>query len=157
MTTLDALNRICQNWTFHTLLISHKISSNRKILKFSHCVANKQLQKVNFFLHNYRNSWDSRQNHFEKHSDVKQRKISKPSIKDLANQKQVRQKVNGWKMHHISAQMDHVIDLETELTSRLSKLQMILNKHALNEVKGDVDKTQELIKANLQRSKIIQV
>ena len=110
-----------------------------------------------FFLFNFRNSWDSRQNHFEKHSDVKQRKISKPTIKDLANQKQVKQKVNGWKMHHISAQMDNVIDLETELTSRLSKLQMILNKHALSEVKGDVDKTQELIKANLQRSKIIQV
>ena len=60
-------------------------------------------------------------------------------------------------MHHIAAQMDNVIDLESELTSRLSKLQMILNKHALIEVKGDVDKTQELIKANLQRSKIIQV
>ena len=83
--------------------------------------------------------------------------MSKPTIKDLANQKQVKQKVNGWKMHHIAAQMDNVIDLETELTSRLAKLQMILNKHALSEVKGDVDKTQELIKANLQRSKIIQV
>ena len=75
----------------------------------------------------------------------------------LANQKQVRQKINGWKIHHMAAQMENVIDLETELSSKLSKLQTILSKHALSEVKGDVDKTQELIKANLQRSKIIQV
>ena len=53
--------------------------------------------------------------------------------------------------------MEDVIDMENELTSRLSSLQKKLDKHALNEVSKDVTKVQELIKANLQRSKVIQV
>ena len=53
--------------------------------------------------------------------------------------------------------MGDVIDMETELTSRLSQLQKKLDKHGLNEVNKDVSKIQELIKANLQRSKVIQV
>jgi len=46
--------------------------------------------------------------------------------------------------------------MENELTSRLSTLQKKLDKNALNEVSKDVTKVQELIKANLQRSKVIQ-
>ena len=53
--------------------------------------------------------------------------------------------------------MEDVIDMENELTTRLSTLQKRLDKHALNEVSKDVTKVQELIKANLQRSKVIQV
>ena len=53
--------------------------------------------------------------------------------------------------------MEDVIDMETELTSRLSNLQKKLDKHAVTEVSKDVTKIQELIKANLQRSKVIQV
>ena len=53
--------------------------------------------------------------------------------------------------------MEDVIDMENELTSRLSTLQKKLDKNALNEVSKDVTKVQELIKANLQRSKVIQV
>jgi len=52
--------------------------------------------------------------------------------------------------------MEDVIDMENELTSRLSTLQKKLDKHSLNEVSKDVVKIQELIKANLQRSKVIQ-
>ena len=47
--------------------------------------------------------------------------------------------------------------MENELTTRLSSLQKKLDKHSLNEVSKDVVKVQELIKANLQRSKVIQV
>ena len=53
--------------------------------------------------------------------------------------------------------MEDVIDMENELTTRLSSLQKKLDKHSLNEVSKDVVKVQELIKANLQRSKVIQV
>ena len=53
--------------------------------------------------------------------------------------------------------MEDIIDMETELTSRLSNLQKKLDKNYLGENSKDLSKVQELIKANLQRSKVIQV
>ena len=53
--------------------------------------------------------------------------------------------------------MEDVIDVEMELTSKLSNLQKRLEKHAVNEVSRDLMKVQEIIKANLQRSQLIQV
>lgn len=53
--------------------------------------------------------------------------------------------------------MEDIIDIEAELTQRLSELQRRLEKAAHPEIAGkEVSKTQELIKANLQRSKVIQ-
>ena len=53
--------------------------------------------------------------------------------------------------------MEDIIDIEAELTHRLSDLQKRLEKSAHPDIVGkEVAKTQELIKANLQRSKIIQ-
>ena len=105
----------------------------------------------------YRHTWKSRHNHFLRHSDVKPRESPRPTVNELAGQKYIKQKINGWKIYHLTSQMGDVIDMETELTSRLSQLQKKLDKHALNEVNKDVSKIQELIKANLQRSKVIQV
>ena len=48
--------------------------------------------------------------------------------------------------------MEDVIDMENELTSRLSTLQKKLDKNALNEVSKDVTKVQEL-KKNLKQCK----
>ena len=67
------------------------------------------------------------------------------------------QKINGWKIYHLTSQMEDIIDMETELTSRLSNLQKKLDKNYLGENSKDLSKVQELIKANLQRSKVIQV
>ena len=53
--------------------------------------------------------------------------------------------------------MEDIIDIEAELTQRLSDLQKRLEKAAHPDIAGkEVSKTQELIKANLQRSKVIQ-
>ena len=67
------------------------------------------------------------------------------------------QKINGWKIYHLTSQMEDIIDMETELTTRLSNLQKKLDKNYLGENAKDLSKVQELIKANLQRSKLIQV
>merc|ERR1719189_3521878 len=107
-------------------------------------------------LNSYRHTWKSRHNHFLRHSDVRPRGDSSPTVNELANQKYIMQKINGWKIYHLTSQMEDVIDMENELTSRLSSLQKKLDKHSLNEVSKDVVKVQELIKANLQRSKVIQ-
>jgi len=107
-------------------------------------------------LNSYRHTWKSRHNHFLRHSDVRPRGDSSPTVNELANQKYIMQKINGWKIYHLTSQMEDVIDMENELTTRLSSLQKKLDKHSLNEVSKDVVKVQELIKANLQRSKVIQ-
>ena len=54
--------------------------------------------------------------------------------------------------------MEDIVDVESELTQRLSGLQKRLEKVALPDLssKGDLGKVHELIKANLQRSKVIQ-
>jgi len=53
--------------------------------------------------------------------------------------------------------MEDIMDIEAELTHRLSDLQKRLEKAAHPDIVGkEVAKTQELIKANLQRSKVIQ-
>jgi len=107
-------------------------------------------------LHSYRHTWKSRHNHFLKQSDVRPREDPRPTVNELANQKYIMQKINGWKIYHLTSQMEDIIDMETELTSRLSNLQKKLDKNYLGENSKDLSKVQELIKANLQRSKVIQ-
>lgn len=57
-----------------------------------------------------------------------------------------------------SAQMKDVTEAETSFTQRLSVLQKRLDRVAHSDLgsKGDLAKVHELIKANLQRSKVIQ-
>ena len=52
--------------------------------------------------------------------------------------------------------MEDIMDVEAELTHRLSDLQKRLEKASHPDIGKEVAKTQELIKANLQRSKVIQ-
>ena len=54
--------------------------------------------------------------------------------------------------------MEDIVDVESELTQRLSGLQKRLEKVAHPDLsnRGDLNKVHELIKANLQRSKVIQ-
>merc|ERR1719507_2348404 len=67
-------------------------------------------------------------------------------------------KINGWKIYHLSSTMEDIVDVESELTQRLSGLQKRLEKVAHPDLshRGDLAKVHELIKANLQRSKVIQ-
>ena len=88
---------------------------------------------------------------------MRPREDPRPTVNELANQKYIMQKINGWKIYHLTSQMEDIIDMETELTSRLSNLQKKLDKNYLGENSKDLSKVQELIKANLQRSKVIQV
>ena len=40
-------------------------------------------------------------------------------MNELANQKFVLQKINGWKIYHLSASMEDIVDMESELSKRL--------------------------------------
>ena len=53
-----------------------------------------------------------RANHFIRYDDVKAKDEKRPTINDLANQKNVVQKIGGWKLQHLNQQMDQVVSKE---------------------------------------------
>ena len=77
-------------------------------------------------------------------------------MNELANQKYVEQKINGWKIYHLSAGMEDTIDMEAELSKRLQEFGRRLEAALGKDVVKDAVKVQELVKANIQRSKVIQ-
>jgi len=104
----------------------------------------------------YRHTWKSRHNHFLRYTDIKSKEPQKPTVNELANQKHVMQKVHGWKIYHLSTQIEDITDMEKELSTKLNSLHRKLDKFAHRDLGKDVSKVQEIIKANLQRSKLIQ-
>lgn len=70
---------------------------------------------------------------------------------DLANQAQVSAKCNGWKVYHLSAQMQDLCELESQVHDRLS---IMLQNMECHEISSDVERVNELLKGNMQRSKI---
>jgi len=98
--------------------------------------------------------WKSRHNHFLRHSDVKPKDEKKPTVNELANQKYVYQKINGWKLYHLSAGMEDIIDAESEISRKLQEISTRLEDTANEDV--SLSKILELLKANIQRSKVIQ-
>jgi len=108
-------------------------------------------------VNSYRHTWKSRHNHFLRRSDVRVKDERKPTVNELAAEKHVVQKLEGWKMYHLTAQMEDVVTIETELSQRLSSLGRRLERASVHrEAAKDVARIQEIIKANLQRSKVIQ-
>ena len=57
----------------------------------------------------YRQSWKPRNQHFTRYSDVKLKDERRPTVTDLANQKHIMQKVHGWKVFHLTAQIEEMV------------------------------------------------
>ena len=115
------------------------------------------MYRTNFLHFSYRNAWNPTEKHFLQPSDIKPKEVPKPTMKDIASQKGVKQTVDGWKIHLVNGQMDDFINIEIERTNKLRELLRTLTIHSLPQVKFDVFKTNELVKGNIQRSKIVQV
>lgn len=115
-------------------------------------------------LTSYSHSWKTRHNHFIRHTDVKPKDDKKQTVNDLANQKGVLQKANGWKVFHLTSQMEEVVYLEDTVHNRLSgflnfiedKPPAIQTKPLNLDEERILSKINDLIKGNLQRSKIVQ-
>ncbi|CAH0392825.1 unnamed protein product [Bemisia tabaci] len=115
-----------------------------------------QVKRPNIsLLSSYRHAWKSRYHHFLRYSDVKPRDDRRPTVNDIASHKHVMQKVNGWKIHHLSSQMEDVSDLETEVLDKLSDLLQALEKKSDQDTEKEFNHVCELIKGNIQRSKVI--
>ena len=91
-----------------------------------------------------------------RYTDVRSKDERRPTVNELANQKYVLQKINGWKIYHLGAGMEDIVDMESELSKRLQEVGRRLEEAAHGEVGKELGKVQELIKANIQRSKVIQ-
>jgi histone deacetylase complex subunit SAP130 len=100
-------------------------------------------------------TWRARYNHFLRYSDVRRKDDRKPTVNEIANEPLVMQRVNGWKMHYVSSQMEEILDLEIHFKDILSSLLKRLDAAACKDMTKDVNQVHEIIKANLQRCKII--
>ena len=61
----------------------------------------------------------------------------RPTVNELANQKLVLQKINGWKIYHLSAGMEDVVEMENDLSDRLEdfaqRLEDAASKYSFGE------------------------
>lgn len=111
-------------------------------------------------LSSFRQTWKPRHNHFVRHTDVKPKDERRLTVNEIANQKMALQRVNGWKVVHLSGQVDDLVELESDVVDRLHLLLTSLEKrtHGRKPYKDfdkDINRLSELVKANIQRSKII--
>ncbi|KAG5883158.1 hypothetical protein JTB14_033409 [Gonioctena quinquepunctata] len=107
-------------------------------------------------LNSYRQNWKATHNHYLRHSDVRPKDERRPTIMDLANQYRVQEKVNGWKIHHLSTQMEDLADQEHTVYNQLTELlKCTESEEGCKQFDKEVNRINELIKGNLQRIKII--
>ncbi|XP_056005976.1 histone deacetylase complex subunit SAP130-like isoform X2 [Ostrea edulis] len=117
--------------------------------------------RPNVSLMNFYNiSWKPRNNHFNRHTDIKPKEERRPTVNELANQRGASQKASGWKLYHMAAQMEDLNDLEKTLLSKLSSVQTTLtprhqNKLSMVCVEDELSMMHELTQANIQRCKLI--
>lgn len=57
----------------------------------------------------YNQTWKTAPNHFVRYSDVRVRDDRRTNVMDLANQPKVSQRIDGWKTHLISAEIDELV------------------------------------------------
>lgn len=106
----------------------------------------------------YNISWKPRNNHFQRATDVKQKEERRPTVNELSNQKGVIQKASGWKLFHMAAQIEDLVELEKELHKNITELQSIVAphppvRHSLLEDESGM--LHELTQGNIQRCQLI--
>ncbi|XP_049868730.1 histone deacetylase complex subunit SAP130 [Pectinophora gossypiella] len=102
--------------------------------------------------------WRSTALHFTRPSDVRRREPRAKDILAIANQKHVLTSAEGWKVHHLTAQMDDLVSLEADVGTQLSGILKALEGaggRALSALQPHTHNLLELIKGNIQRSKIV--
>lgn len=83
----------------------------------------------------YKQTWKAAANHFQRYSDIRPRDERKPTVVDLANQPHVTQKVNGWKIYHLSSQIEELV---RRICSFLCKILVFINLYNYFSVKWNL-------------------
>ncbi|XP_052216081.1 histone deacetylase complex subunit SAP130-A-like isoform X2 [Dreissena polymorpha] len=107
----------------------------------------------------YSISWKPKVNHFNRYTDVKPKDERRPTVNELSNQKGVVQKTSGWKLYHMAAQIEDLVELEKELKSTLQSLQAAIGPESpirhnslVEEESGVIH---ELTQGNIQRCSLL--
>ncbi|XP_013877797.1 histone deacetylase complex subunit SAP130a [Austrofundulus limnaeus] len=106
-------------------------------------------------LRHYRNPWKAAYHHFQRYSDIRVKEEKKCSLQDMANQKGVACRAQGWKIHLCAAQLRQLSSLEHDVYSRLSTLQEGLIPKKRAGADDDLHRINELIQGNMQRCKLV--
>ncbi|KAF6214435.1 hypothetical protein GE061_009178 [Apolygus lucorum] len=116
-------------------------------------------KKTMSLLSAYKHNWKGRNNHFNRYTDVKPKEERKPTLSEIANQKNVVQKLTGWKIYHIATHLEDLANSETEFfseyNSTLSFLEDKLGKCRNRETEKDFHRITERVRANFQRSRVV--
>ncbi|XP_012257247.1 histone deacetylase complex subunit SAP130 isoform X2 [Athalia rosae] len=105
----------------------------------------------------WKNRWDGRLHHYRRPSDVRPREERRPTVAELAQQKHVLQKLNGWKVYHLTTQMEDLADLEKQVHEKLKSTLAMLESQQGGRGRQEeaLERANELIKGNMQRSSLI--
>lgn len=106
-------------------------------------------------LRQYRNPWKAAYHHFQRYSDIRVKEERKGSLQDMANQKGVACRAQGWKVHLCAAQLLQLSNLEHDVYSRLTTLQEGLIPKKRAGADDDLHRINELIQGNMQRCKLV--
>ncbi|KAJ8389611.1 hypothetical protein AAFF_G00118480 [Aldrovandia affinis] len=106
-------------------------------------------------LRHYRNPWKAAYHHFQRYSDIRVKEEKKGSLQDVANQKGVVCRAQGWKIHLCAAQLLQLTSLEHDVYSRLTTLQEGLIPKKKGGADDDLHRINELIQGNMQRCKLV--
>nr|XP_057928977.1 histone deacetylase complex subunit SAP130a isoform X3 [Doryrhamphus excisus] len=106
-------------------------------------------------LRHYRNPWKAAYHHFQRYSDIRVKEDKKGTLQDMANQKGVACRAQGWKIHLCAAQLRQLSSLEDDVYSRLSSLQEGLIPKKRAGADDDLHRINELIQGNMQRCKLV--
>uniref|UniRef100_W5MDC4 Sin3A-associated protein a n=1 Tax=Lepisosteus oculatus TaxID=7918 RepID=W5MDC4_LEPOC len=106
-------------------------------------------------LRHYRNPWKAAYHHFQRYSDIRVKEEKKCTLQDMANQKGVVCRAQGWKIHLCAAQLLQLTSLERDVYSRLTTLQEGLIPKKKAGADDDLHRINELIQGNMQRCKLV--
>uniref|UniRef100_A0A3Q1GWB1 Sin3A-associated protein a n=1 Tax=Acanthochromis polyacanthus TaxID=80966 RepID=A0A3Q1GWB1_9TELE len=106
-------------------------------------------------LRHYRNPWKAAYHHFQRYSDIRVKEEKKGTLQDMANQRGVACRAQGWKIHLCAAQLRQLSSLEHDVYSRLSTLQEGLIPKKRAGADDDLHRINELIQGNMQRCKLV--
>ncbi|XP_068631811.1 histone deacetylase complex subunit SAP130-like isoform X2 [Battus philenor] len=102
--------------------------------------------------------WRGTALHFVRPADVRRREPRARDILAIASQRHVLASADGWKVHHLTAQMDDLVSLEADVGEQLAGVLRALENasgRALTAIQPHSHALLELIKGNIQRSKIV--
>ncbi|XP_062306706.1 histone deacetylase complex subunit SAP130a isoform X1 [Osmerus eperlanus] len=106
-------------------------------------------------LRHYRNPWKAAYHHFQRYSDIRVKEEKKGSLQDMANQRGVVCRAQGWKIHLCAAQLRQLSSLEHDVYTRLTTLQEGLIPKKRAGADDDLHRINELIQGNMQRCKLV--